>query len=59
MNVKEAIHQILTEHTGQKIERIKADTERDFFMSGEEALKYGLIDKVIRSREIPDKLEKK
>jgi len=59
MKIKEAIHQILMEHTGQSIERIRADTERDFFMSGEEALKYGLIDRVIRSREIPDELEKK
>lgn len=59
MKVKEAIHQILTEHTGQTIERIRSDTERDFFMSGDEALKYGLIDRVIKSREIPDELEKK
>lgn len=59
MNVKEAIHQILTDHTGQSIEKIRADTERDFFMSGEEALKYGLIDKVIKSREMPEELEKK
>ena len=59
MKIKEAIHQILTEHTGQPIEKIRTDTERDFFMSGEEALQYGLIDRVIRSREIPDELEKK
>ena len=59
MKIKEAIHQILTEHTGQSIEKIRTDTERDFFMSGEEALQYGLIDRVIRSREIPDELEKK
>ena len=59
MKVKEAIHQIFMEHTGQSIEKIRADTERDFFMSGEEALKYGLIDKVIISREMPGELEKK
>jgi ATP-dependent Clp protease protease subunit len=59
MKIKEAIHQILTEHTGQSIEKIRADTERDFFMSGEDALKYGLIDRVIKSRELPDELEKK
>ena len=59
MKIKEAIHHILMEHTGQSIEKIRADTERDFFMSGEEALDYGLIDRVIRSREIPDELEKK
>ena len=59
MKVKEAIHQILVEHTGQSIEKIRADTERDFFMSGEEALNYGLIDRVISSREMPYELEKK
>jgi ATP-dependent Clp protease protease subunit len=59
MKIKEAIHQIFTEHTGQSIEKIMTDTERDFFMSGEEALKYGLIDRVIKSREIPEELEKK
>jgi ATP-dependent Clp protease protease subunit len=49
---KDAIHRILAKHTGQPIERIKQDTERDFFMSSEEALEYGIIDKVIKKREI-------
>lgn len=59
MRIKETIHQILVEHTGQAIDKIKADTERDFFMSGQEALKYGLIDRVIKSREMQKELEKK
>lgn len=52
MNVKDTIHRLLVEHTGQSIEKIREDTERDFFMSGEDALKYGIIDKVIKTREI-------
>jgi ATP-dependent Clp protease protease subunit len=37
----------LAKHTGQALEKIAADTERDFFMSGEDAKQYGLIDEVI------------
>ena len=53
LKVKETIHRILAEHTGQPIEKIRTDTERDFFMSSEDALEYGIIDKVITTREIP------
>ena len=52
MTIKENIHQILVEHTGQPIEKIREDTERDFFMSSEDAMKYGIVDKVITKREI-------
>lgn len=38
---------LMAEHTGQTVEKIKQDTERDNFMTAEEALKYGLIDKVV------------
>ena len=41
----------MSKHSGQKIETIEQDTERDNFMSGEEACDYGLIDKVISKRE--------
>lgn len=41
---------MLAEHTGQPIERIQEDTERDFFMSSEEAKAYGLVDQVIDRR---------
>ena len=51
---KDAIHRILAKHTGQPIEKIRQDTERDFFMNSEEALEYGIIDKVIKKREIQD-----
>jgi ATP-dependent Clp protease, protease subunit len=44
---KQRLNQLLADHTGQSIERIAEDTERDFFMSSEEAKDYGLIDQVI------------
>lgn len=47
MRVKEAVNQILAKHTGQNVERIEKDTDRDFFMSAQEAKKYGIIDEVI------------
>ena len=50
LKMKGSLNQILATHTGQPIERIRQDTERDFFMSGEEAKKYGIIDDVIRER---------
>ena len=50
LRMKESLNQILAKHTMQPIERIRQDTERDFFMSGEEAKKYGIIDDVIKER---------
>jgi ATP-dependent Clp protease, protease subunit len=47
---KQRLNQLLADHTGQSIERIAEDTERDFFMSSEEAKDYGLIDQVIDRR---------
>ncbi len=47
LRMKAMLNELLAEHTGQKLETIKKDTERDNFMSAEEALKYGLIDKII------------
>ncbi len=47
LRMKSMLNELLAEHTGQKLETIKKDTERDNFMSAEEALKYGLIDKII------------
>lgn len=49
---KTQLNRLLAEHTGQPFERIEADTERDFFMSAEEAQKYGLIDKVLTRQEL-------
>jgi ATP-dependent Clp protease, protease subunit len=59
MKVKENIHNILTFHTGQPMDKIRNDTERDFFMSSQDALEYGIIDKVIAKRELKDILKKK
>jgi ATP-dependent Clp protease protease subunit len=47
---KNRLNELLAEHTGQPMERIQEDTERDFFMSSEEAKDYGLIDQVIDRR---------
>jgi ATP-dependent Clp protease protease subunit len=52
MKIKGLIHRILAKHTGQPIEKIRLDTERDFFMDGEEAVKYGIVDKIITEREM-------
>jgi ATP-dependent Clp protease protease subunit len=51
--VRERLNKILAKHTGQPIEKIQADTDRDNFMSGEEAMQYGLIDKVLANRQAP------
>jgi ATP-dependent Clp protease protease subunit len=50
LNMRERLNRILANHTGQPIEKIGEDTERDNFMSSEEAVKYGLIDQVLSSR---------
>ncbi|MFY9270547.1 MAG: ATP-dependent Clp endopeptidase proteolytic subunit ClpP [Candidatus Manganitrophaceae bacterium] len=47
LKIRERLNEILVKHTGQPIEKIQVDTERDYFMSGEEAKRYGLIDEVI------------
>ncbi|MCL0033388.1 ATP-dependent Clp endopeptidase proteolytic subunit ClpP [Thermodesulfovibrionales bacterium] len=47
LKMKDIINNILSEHTKQSFEKIRADTERDFFMSGEDAKKYGIVDEVI------------
>ena len=57
LRMKDRLNQILVEHTGKKIEDIKKDTNRDFFMSGEEARAYGIVDHVIANRDDLDKLE--
>jgi ATP-dependent Clp protease protease subunit len=49
LRMKETLNKILSEHTGQTLEKIQADTDRDFFMSGEDAKEYGIVDEVITS----------
>ncbi|GAB6045685.1 ATP-dependent Clp endopeptidase proteolytic subunit ClpP [Caminibacter profundus] len=51
LRMKKELNKILAENTGQSLRKIEKDTERDFFMSAEEAMKYGLIDKVLKKRE--------
>ena len=51
LEMRERLNQILSRHTGRDLEVVKEDTERDNFMGGDQAIKYGIIDKVIESRE--------
>ncbi len=53
MRMKQTLNEILVRHTGQTMKQIEKDTDRDFFMSPEETVKYGLIDEVI----FPEKLK--
>jgi ATP-dependent Clp protease protease subunit len=50
LNLKDTLNKILSSHTGQPLEKIQNDTDRDFFMSGEEAKLYGLVDEVIAKK---------
>lgn len=49
LKLREHINQIISERTGQPIEKVAKDTDRDYFMSAEEAKKYGIIDEVIKT----------
>ncbi len=51
LKIREQLNHILAGHTGQPVEKIALDTERDRFMSGEEAVEYGLVDKILSHRE--------
>ncbi len=57
IKIKRRIQEILAKHTGQPLEKIQQDTERDFYMDGEEALRYGIIDKIITKREFKKESE--
>ena len=50
LHIRDRLNRILSEHTGQPVEKVAEDTERDRFMGGEEAMKYGLIDRVLEKR---------
>ncbi|HBA89171.1 MAG TPA: ATP-dependent Clp endopeptidase proteolytic subunit ClpP [Geobacter sp.] len=47
LRMKDQLNELLAEHTGQSFEKVAADTERDYFMSGEEAKNYGIIDAIV------------
>jgi len=51
LRMKNKLNELLAKHTGQKLSKIKSDVERDFFMTAEESVDYGLIDKVVMKRE--------
>ncbi len=51
LRMREEINKIFTKHTGQPIEKIAADTERDFYMTADQALSYGIIDKIVEKRQ--------
>jgi len=58
LHMRDALNHILAERTGQKLEKIATDTERDFFMSADEAKAYGLVDVVMENRTPPKNLSK-
>jgi len=47
LKIKDRLNKILAKHTGQKLSKIERDTDRDYFMTAEEAVKYGIVDRVI------------
>ena len=53
LNTRDRLNHILAEHTGQALDKVKTDTDRDYFMSAEEAKAYGLIDDVLTARAKP------
>jgi len=58
LRMRNDLNKILAFHTGQNIRKIKKDTERDYFMSAEEAKKYGIVDKVLEKRVAPEEEER-
>jgi len=54
LRMKKELNKIMSEQTGQSIKKVEKDTERDYFMSAQEALKYGIIDKILE-KNIPEK----
>lgn len=53
LRLRQRLNEILAAHTGQPLEKVNADTERDFILEAQDALAYGLIDRVITRREVP------
>jgi ATP-dependent Clp protease protease subunit len=59
LRLKDTLNSILAQHTAQTLKQIRKDTDRDFFMSGEESKKYGIIDHVIQDRDDLDLIDGK
>lgn len=51
LKIKDRLNQVLAKHTGQPVTKIEKDTDRDFYLSSDEALKYGLIDEIVKKSE--------
>ena len=58
LRMKDSLNEILVRHTGKNMEQIQRDTDRDYFMSAQEAMSYGIIDHVIANRQDLDRLDK-
>jgi ATP-dependent Clp protease protease subunit len=58
LRMKETLNSILKQHTGKDLGQIQKDTDRDYFMSGQEAKDYGIVDLVIRNRDDLDQIDK-
>lgn len=56
LKMRDTLNHILSKHTGQPIQKVRKDTERDYFMTSEEAKEYGIVDKVITTREMQNQL---
>ncbi len=57
LRIRDKLNAIIVKHTGQPLDKVETDTDRDFFMSGQEAKEYGLIDTVMVNRDDLDKLK--
>ncbi len=53
LRMKQTLNQLLADHSGQPVEKVANDTERDYFMSGEEAKSYGIIDDIVTRKNVP------
>jgi ATP-dependent Clp protease protease subunit len=58
LKTRDTLNELLSKHTGKPVTKIKEDTERDYFMSADEAKNYGLIDEVIVQKKAPESKDK-
>jgi ATP-dependent Clp protease protease subunit len=58
LRMKETLNRILQTHTGKDLNQISRDTDRDYFMTGDEAMAYGIVDHVITNRDDLDRIDK-
>jgi ATP-dependent Clp protease protease subunit len=53
IRIKKVLNELIAKHTGQPLERVEKDTDRDYFLTPQEAVEYGLIDGIIQSTSVP------